>query len=404
MSELFRPTAQLKISITPECNNDCAICLNKTTRTGNKNKRILSEGKIRQLVDEGANLGMVGTYWTGGEPLIEYKNLLKLIEYSTKRGMIPTIVTNGGMIGAYGNYRELNKELLKKASLYDIDTPDIVRSLKKAGLERVYFSVDNSHNTLESPNSRVSNCVPSELVAKSIRSFLKEGFGSIHKLDAIGHQLRITATSSGMWHKPTNNIIQDVINKSGVGLKKLLTSNSSIYENKEGQILLKRLGISNVGKASTLGDNVLENKSGKNLFEICCNHFTPTNKAYDGGKYHRDLFIDWNGIVYTCGNHAYSIGNVFNESLSSIIEGVNKPKLDSEFAINRKVFHSLLVLSQNKRIGSNAIGEAFRLISLKNPELIKDIKTQCGACNCLGNNKQLQREFLKALDDNSVLH
>jgi MoaA/NifB/PqqE/SkfB family radical SAM enzyme len=398
MMELFQPTAQLKISLTSNCNNDCAICLNKTTRARGGSKTGLAVEKILELIDEAAAMGMVGTYWTGGEPLTEYKNLTKLIKYSTNKGLLSTIVTNGGLIGAFGNYKKLNQELLKEAGLYNLRTGEIVRSLKEAGLARVYFSIDNSHTTLESADSNVLNSVPAEVAAIAIKAFLKEGFGKIHKLDAIGYQLRVTATSSGLWDIPTDMILQEVMDKVGVKLEKEISSRDKVYGNEKGQIYLKRLGISNTGDAETLNDDILENRTGKNLFSIRCPHFTSKKQAYDNGKYHRDLYIDYNGIVYTCGNHAYPVGNIFKESLSAIIKGINSPNLEGEFGRNRAVFHSLLRLSQNEKIGNNAIGEALRLINSENPKLIQKLKTQCGSCNCLGTRKELQEAFLKACE------
>lgn len=398
MTDLFKPTAQLKISLTSDCNNNCAICLNKTTRSRRRNERSVSADKIRELIDEAAYLGMVGTYWTGGEPLIEYNNLVRLIEYSTNKGLLSTIVTNGGLIGAYGNYKKLNQELLKKAGLFNLSTEEIVKSLKEAGLIRVYFSVDNSHTTLESANSKVFSSVPTEIVSQSIQTFLHEGFGKIHKLDAIGYQLRVSATSSGLWDKPTDLILQDVINRVGVKSEKELSNGDKVYGNEKGKIYLKRLGVSNTGDAETLNDDFLENKRGENLFNIRCAHFAPREHAYDNGRYHRDLFVDFNGIVYTCGNHAYPIGNVFKESLSEIIRGTNNPNLNSEFGMNRAVFHSLLLLSQDEKVGNNAIGEALWLIYSENPNLIRNLKTQCGSCNCLGSHKELQVAFLKAFN------
>lgn len=398
MTDLFKPTAQLKISLTSHCNNDCAICLNKTTRSRSRNERSISVDKIRELIDEAAALGMVGIYWTGGEPLIEYNNLVRLIEYSTNKGLVSTIVTNGGLIGAYGNYKELNQELLKKAGLYNLRTEQIVKSLREAGLMRVYFSVDNSHTTLESAYSKVFMSVPTEIVAQSIQTFLHEGFGKIHRLDAIGYQLRVSATSSGLWDKPTDLILQDVMNRVGVKSEKELLNGDKVYGNEKGKIYLKRLGVSNIGEAETLNDDFLENKSGKNLFNSRCAHFTLREHAYDNGRYHRDLFVDFNGIVYTCGNHAYPVGNVFKESLSEIIRGINSPDLNREFGVNRAVFHSLLLLSQDEKIGNNAIGEALRLIYSEEPDLIKNLKTQCGSCNCLGTDKDLQVAFLRAFN------
>ncbi|QGT98774.1 Radical SAM domain protein [Candidatus Syntrophocurvum alkaliphilum] len=385
--------------MTPECNNDCPICLNKTTRTRNdETNRRLSVNKIRQLIDEASDIGMVGVYWTGGEPLMEYKNLLHLSEYSSKKGLLPTVITNGGLIGAYGNYKKQNQMLLNKAGLFDLDTSQIVKSLKDSGIIRVYFSIDSSHTTLESVYSDVYNVVPTEAVSRAIIAFLDEGYGKKHNLDAIGHQLRVTATSSGLLTKPTNKIVEDVMRKVGLKLKEELSVNASIYKNEKGQVFLRRLNVASLGDAENFDDNILENKKGEKLFDIQCPHFIPREKAYDDGKHHGDLFIDYDGIVYTCGNHAYPVGDVYEESLVSIIDGINNPSNDGNFSLTRNVYHSLLVLSRHTGIKNIAIGEALRMIYSENPELVHNIQTQCGACSSLGHRKDLQQAFLKAFD------
>ncbi|WP_331445956.1 radical SAM protein [Natranaerobius thermophilus] len=169
----------------------------------------LSVDKIKQLIDEASDIGMVGVYWTGGEPLMEYNDLLKLSDYSSRRSLRPTVITNGGLIGAYGNYKKQNQEILDRAGLFDLNTAEIVKSLKDAGVIRVYFSVDSSHTTLKSVYSDAYNAVPTEAVSRAINEFLNEGYGKKHTLDAIGHQLRITASSSGSLDEPTNQIVEE---------------------------------------------------------------------------------------------------------------------------------------------------------------------------------------------------
>ena len=96
-----------------------------------------------EIVWETSELGMIGAYWTGGEPLVEYNKLIELMNYSMDRGLKSTIVTNGGFIGAFGNYKTLNKNLLKSAGLLNNTGEEIVETLIKSELERIYFSIDS---------------------------------------------------------------------------------------------------------------------------------------------------------------------------------------------------------------------------------------------------------------------
>lgn len=398
MFELFRPTAQLKVSLTPDCNNDCPICLNKTTRKRNGTRSTLSTAKIKELIDEASDMGMVGVYWTGGEPIIEYNRVLELSEYSAKKGLLSTIVSNGGLIGASGNYKALNRALLERARLYNLNTTQIVKSLKDAGVTRVYFSVDSSHTTIKGVDSNVYNVVPAEAVSQAINAFLDEGYGSRHKLDAIGYQLRVTATASGPLSEPTNEIIEDVMKKVGMKFRNAMSTSIFLFENEKGVLLLRRLNVASLGDAEHLNDDILENRSGKELYHIKCPHFLPRENAYDVGKHHGDLFVDHDGMVYTCGNHAHPVGNVHEESVSAIVDGLNRPTSEGKFALSRRVYYSLLLLSRQKEVGAMAVGEAFRLICSEYPELVGSIKTQCGACSRLGHNRSLQQAFLKVFD------
>ncbi|WP_331445955.1 SPASM domain-containing protein [Natranaerobius thermophilus] len=169
--------------------------------------------------------------------------------------------------------------------------------------------------------------------------------------------------------------------------------NGNIYENEKGKVFLRELNVASLGDAEKLDDDILENRKGKGLFDIECPHFIPREKAYDGGKHHGDLFIDCDGIVYTCGNHAFPVGDVYEESLASIIDGINNPRPDGRFGLTRKVYNSLLVLSRYMVIENMAIGKVFQMIYQENPKLITNIQTQCGACSRLGYNEDFKKHF-----------
>jgi len=395
--ERFQPNAQLKIAITSDCNNNCPICLNQTTRSRNKAKA-LSLDTIYRLLDQGAKLGMVGSYWTGGEPLVRFGDLLKAISYSKNKGLIPTLITNGGLLAAEGNYKIANQDLLRASGIHDQTPEALVDQLRTAGLERVYFSVDNSHSTLASPASKTFDLVPTEVLANGLKAFIQAGYANKHPLEAIGYRLRLTATSSGDWRQASKQILEDLFNKAGLGIKERLSTTTYLCGSPQADIYLKHIEISNTGDAATFDHDLLEDRSGEDLFTIACPHFKPTNQAYDKGKYHRDLYVDSDGLVYTCGNHAFAIGNIHKESLQEIIDGVNHPKEDHEFGLSRRVFYILLYLSESQAIGNQAIGHALKMIHRANPDLTSHLRTQCGACNQLGSNPKIQSTLIDTFE------
>ncbi len=395
MNKLFQPTAHLKISITPDCNNNCPICLNKTTRSRNGQQNSIATTKIKELIDQASDLGIIGAYWTGGEPLVEYNKLIELIRYASTKNMGSTIVTNGGLIGAFGNYKTANRELLKRSGILDLTTEEIVASLISSGLERIYFSIDCNHTTAD---SNAYDIVPTEVFAKSVNTFLSMGFAKKHNLEAFGYKLRFTATYSGMWKAPTEKIIEDVLNMLHLPYTKYISDDVQLLRNSKGEILLRRLEISKLGDANNLKDTFLENLKGLEVFNISCPQFRLRENAYDGGKYHGDLYIDFNGIVYTCGNHAFPIGNIYEESLESIVDGVNSPNKLSPYSKTRKLFNILLRLSRETGIGERSIGEAIKIIHSINPSYIDSMNTKCGSCQCLGTNEKIQDMLISYIE------
>ena len=396
--KLFQPTAQLKIAVTPDCNNNCPICFNQTTRSRNGEKKSLPAGKIMELIDEASCLGMVGTYWTGGEPLLRFKDLLRFFKHSLKRGLYSTIVTNGGMIDPIGKYKKLNLELLKKAGLAGMKKGEALKLMKRFGLVRIYFSVDNCHTTGAGIDSGVYDRVPLEIISNAITACLKLNFGKIHKLEAIGYQLRISSSTSGDWTRLSDKIIKEILNRSNLKWLESPKPGIKIYANKAGKIFVRKRGIYAHGDAGGLDKSLLSGSTGKGLFKTRCPIFNPRETAYDKGRHHGDLLVNFDGVVYTCGGTAYPVGNVFEESLSSIVESINSGRCEGNFGLSRAVYHRLLKLTKLPEVADAAVGRAFEMIYKQKPCLTRGILSGCGACCVLGSDKNLQRAFIKAYD------
>jgi radical SAM protein with 4Fe4S-binding SPASM domain len=109
--------AGINITLTFKCNFNCSYCYQDLLQTGDRRWDL---GKCLDLVDEAADWGVVYLGLTGGEPTI-FKGWLELIERGLARGMIPTMTSNGTVIGS---------------------DPDIARRLAAAGMEEITISFD----------------------------------------------------------------------------------------------------------------------------------------------------------------------------------------------------------------------------------------------------------------------
>lgn len=110
----------LRISVTDRCNLRCVYCMPPEGVKQTPHWEILSLEEIRRVVDAASDVGIRKIRITGGEPLVR-KNILDLFQYISANPNIDDLsVTTNGILFA-----------------------DMAEDLKKAGLNRVNFSLDS---------------------------------------------------------------------------------------------------------------------------------------------------------------------------------------------------------------------------------------------------------------------
>jgi hypothetical protein len=388
----FRPTAQLKLSITSRCNNACDICFRK-----NQQSRLpaatLGMDTLRDLLSQGAAMGFLGAYWTGGEPLLEYGNLLELIAFASSKGMVSSLATNAGPLGAFGDYKAMNRELFASAGTYPLSCDEMVGALARAGLVRVFLSLDDSHNSLSEVEPTVAHKVPTAVAAEAIAACLRAGFGHPHATQAIGHRLRVSATAGGRRKIPTRAVVEDTMRRA-----QLQPSGSRWYSRADGRVLVKLRETSAIGAARALAPSCVDRKGRDELFAIRCQNFRQAKDAYDGGRYHRDLHVDHTGTVYLCGAGMFPLGSVYQSSLQQIVSAVATGRGQGAFEQSVAVFHRLFKLSTINDVGNRAVGEALRLVHLEEPSLLRHVACEGSACTALGTDAVVQSAFIRAFD------
>jgi len=159
---------ELWIHTNNSCNLQCTHCLVSSGPWENKG---LSTEEIKNIVDQGRELGVFRFYFTGGEPFIR-KDIYKLIEYVTQDPDSELIVlTNGMLFNQERNIKQLlevARGRLKPQISLDGSTPDIndvirgkgtfekiVNGIKTAvdwGLNPTVTTVVTSENAHDVPN------------------------------------------------------------------------------------------------------------------------------------------------------------------------------------------------------------------------------------------------------------
>lgn len=144
---------QLGLIITERCNIACRHCLFGAAG-GNRDAKDMAPADIRHYIDRIADIALqakdqFSVSFTGGEPFLSYRELLKSIAHAKQRGAQKISTVSNGFWGADKN-----------------DALQRVAALKEAGLSNISFSMDDFHQEHIPPASlyqAISACTEIEM-------------------------------------------------------------------------------------------------------------------------------------------------------------------------------------------------------------------------------------------------
>lgn len=113
--------------ITEKCNKNCRTCY-----INYKDQEDLSLKQIENIIDNFCQLKVFQVAIGGGEPFLR-KDILRILKYLHKKGVVITISTNGSL---------LNKEILKEIKI-------MVKSIQLS----IYSHIESEHDRLRYPGS-----------------------------------------------------------------------------------------------------------------------------------------------------------------------------------------------------------------------------------------------------------
>lgn len=127
---------QLYVRLTSGCNLACSFCRAKDAMCGSTDNRGSQLDTIKKLLDERPFLSIV---WSGGEPLLVFKQLQKAREVlkATGKELDESLVTNGYHLKAY-MFKELNEMNHIEISIDGYAKDRSERSLERLLLARNY--------------------------------------------------------------------------------------------------------------------------------------------------------------------------------------------------------------------------------------------------------------------------
>jgi len=197
--ELSSPLGQnecFNIKLGNKCNNNCVFCFDKE---GDE-----SQIDVNSQVAKALSSGAKKITFTGGEPTIYHKQLLKLLSYFDKKGYETAIVTNGRMLALEGyanqlidnglkefiisvhGYKEVNDNITNVHEGYDQIIKGIKNLMKNSSISITIQSTCTKDNIKSIPemmkdmidkgvnNFNLQGVLPKGLAAKNSKRFFIE--------------------------------------------------------------------------------------------------------------------------------------------------------------------------------------------------------------------------------------
>ncbi|MDA3917430.1 MAG: radical SAM protein [Deltaproteobacteria bacterium] len=93
-----RRLLDLTLELTARCNNNCNHCYNNLPQNDLKaKKKELTTSKIKEIIDQAFDLGVLRVLFTGGEALLR-DDFFDLYKYTKKKGCLVSVFTNATLI------------------------------------------------------------------------------------------------------------------------------------------------------------------------------------------------------------------------------------------------------------------------------------------------------------------
>ena len=137
VSGLYHSFDLITFVVTYKCPISCPMCL---FASGPDRDEVLSKDLALDILEQSSDLRIPAVGITGGEPFFEMDVTCDIIKKASSREMTSTVVTNA-------HWATSEEEALSK-----------LKVLKKAGLNRIQFSLDDQHQ-LYIPIERIANAL-----------------------------------------------------------------------------------------------------------------------------------------------------------------------------------------------------------------------------------------------------
>lgn len=164
---------EIIIVLTGRCNLKCKMCDIPIFHTAIPD---ISYKKIKNIIDEGSELGFNKITFTGGEPLLR-SDIIKIIRYAKSKKFFVVLNSNGTLI---------DKELVRKLKLSKIDF--------------ITISIDGTHDIHDKIRGKgnynrairgIKLLIKNNMTVAIASVIMKENFSELSKIIQIAHELNV---------------------------------------------------------------------------------------------------------------------------------------------------------------------------------------------------------------------
>lgn len=177
----------VSLEILQKCLNNCLHC---SSNSCNNSKMILGLDTIKQIIDDIIFIGAKRLCLSGGEPFL-HPDILEMIEYATKKGLIVDIYSSG-IIGEHNFEKPISKEMLLEC--------------KKRGLNRIMFNVQAAdpvvYDTIMGTNGKydlliqsISNSKECQIDTEIHFVPMKQNYNQVTNVMKLAEQLNVCCVS-----------------------------------------------------------------------------------------------------------------------------------------------------------------------------------------------------------------
>lgn len=165
----------VELHVTNLCNHECKWCIYR--EINDDKKSVMKKEQAIRLIDELSEVNCKGIVFSGGGDPLTYPHILEVIEYASAKGLMCSLITNGGMFETIDLERLIRSVTLMRISIdaYDEESYKSIHSPKNSEdtFERLCNNIKKLANMSERKCKLILTYILDEKSVNYVEKFYK---------------------------------------------------------------------------------------------------------------------------------------------------------------------------------------------------------------------------------------